>query len=238
MALKSIKTLAAATTLAFASLASAGTSNFTMVNGLTAPGIDVTLTIQASSTPGYAYDFVVTNHSTTGIVTGFYLEEDWTRMLQGAGTSAGPATLYPASLNPMISEWEGPMVSRTVGKVRVRTWVSPRQGYVDNYYDDINAGIHPGQTQVFSFVTDTNIISLQDMEDAVADAGFNVGIRMQGLSSTTPYAPGWGLAEPMFRTEEIRDPQQNNPITAVPSPTAAFAGLTMLGLAAARRRRA
>ncbi|MFN3168539.1 MAG: hypothetical protein ACE37H_15880 [Phycisphaeraceae bacterium] len=230
------KTFATTTLLALASAAaSAGTSDFIMVSGVPAPGVDVTLTLQQSATPGYAYDFVITNHSNKGIVTGVYLEENWTTMISGAGTPSGPATMNPGSINPDIPEWQGPKASHTVGKQRVRTWHGPRTGYVDRYYDNLADGIQPGQTHTFSFITDTNVISLNDMEDAVGTFGFGVGIRVQDLTND-PYAPAWGLVDTMQRSEQIQGPG-NPPVTGVPSPTAALAGLAMLGLAAARRRR-
>ncbi len=237
MARNAFKTLSAALLLTAATAASAGTSSFVMVSGASAPGIDVSLTVQASTTPGYAYDFIVTNNSAKGIVTGFYLEEGWNHKISGAGLSTGPAVLNPASLNPQVAEWDGPMVSHTVGTERVRKWVG--RGYQDFYYDKLQDGILPGEMQVFSFVTDINIISLQNLMDAVGQPSYGVGIRMQDLTNDA-YAAGYGLAQPIITPDPIQDPQQDPTpqVTGVPTPSAAIAGLVMMGLAAARRRRA
>jgi MYXO-CTERM domain-containing protein len=235
MGLNFVKTLATASVLALATTAaSAGTSDFIMVNGVDAPGIDVSLTIQASTTTGHAYDFVITNNSDTGIVTGVYLEQSWGSLLSNAGTPNGPANLNPGTLSPDIPEWASSEASHTIGQTRVRTWVSPRVGYIDRYYDALADGIQPGQSHTLAFMTDDQFTSLGDLEDAVGTFGFAVGIKVQNVVND-PYAPAWGLIDTMQRSEEINDPGTTP--TGVPSPTAALAGLAMLGLAATRRRR-
>lgn len=249
MACTALKTLSTALLISTAAAASAGTSSFTMVSGASAPGINVSLTVQASSTPGFAYDFIVTNNSAKGSVTGVFFEEGWNHKMGGAGLSTGPAVLNPASLNPQVADWDGPMVSHTVGKDRVRQWVG--RGYQDFYYDKLDDGILPGETQVFSFATDINIISLQNMLDAVGTNGYGVAIKMQNLT-TDKYAAGWGLVEQIITPDPIQDPEpeqdpqpeddnaQTQPpqATGVPTPSAALAGLVMMGIAAVRRRRA
>lgn len=235
MNLQSIKTLATLAALALTGTASAGNAPFTMISGATAPGIDVSLTLQASGQPGYAYDFIVSNNSLVGIVTGVYLEADWSSMLSGAGLSTGPALLNPGSLSPVIAGWEGPMASHTVGSTRVRKLVG--RGYRDYYYDTLEDGIMPGQGQTFSFVADTGTISLQDLLNAIGQPGYGVAIRMQDLTSD-PYAAGWGEVEALEYVENIEGPLNPTDITGVPTPTAAIAGLALLGIVGIRRRRA
>ena len=152
------------------------------------------------------------------------------------GLSTGPAVLNPGSLNPDIPGWEGPMVSHTVDNTRVRT--RRGRGYVDHYYDDIHEGILPGQSQTFSFMTDTSIVSLDDMMAMIGLPGFGVGIRVQNLGSD-PYAAAYGLAEPMSVAQPIQDGGDNEgpKVTGVPTPTAALGALVMAGIAGMRRRR-
>ena len=242
MELKAIKTLTAAALLATATAASAGTAPFNMVSGPTTPGVDVTLTIQESVMPGYDYDFVVNNSSLMGIVTGVYFEIDWNRMLTGAGTSSGDATLLPGSLNPQIDGWEGSKASHTVEVNRFRKWENRR--YVDHYVDNLSHGIQEGNTQIFSFTTDTSIISLDDLEDMLGTDGYGVAIKMQGLTEDEQ-ATGWGesavfeeeLLVVSARSFLVEGPGGDTEVTAAPSPTAAVAGLAVLGIAGLRRRR-
>jgi len=246
MDLKAIKTLTAVALLAATTAAHAGTSPFSLVGGATAPGVDVSLTIQESVVPGYDYDFVVTNSSLMGIVTGVYFEVDWNRMLTGAGDSNGPATLLPASLNPQISDWKGSKASHTVEQKRVRKWQNRR--YVDYYYENLDHGIQVADVQTFSFTTDTSIVSLADLERILASDGYGVAIRMQGLTSDAQ-ASGWGEVEEMEEQQQLlvvqaasfitQDPGDNDPpkVTGAPTPTAALAGIAMLGFAGFRRRR-
>lgn len=221
--------------------ARAGTTGFSVVNGINDPGLDVLLTLRASDTPGYAYDFIVTNLSKSGSITGVYFERDWTRKLKGVGTSAGPATYRPASLSPDVAGWLGPMGSHTVAQTA--TWVGQEHGHdlfrFENITDD---GLKPGQSQVFSFVTDTTIISLQDLEDTLATKGFNVAVQAQGLTDHDPLAPAWLLANDTLSDGILLESlsESSNAVTATvaPTPTAA-AGIALFGLARlARRRRA
>lgn len=243
MELKAIKTLTAAALLATATAATAGTAPFNMVSGPTTPGVDVTLTIQQSSTPGYDYDFVVNNSSLMGIVTGVYFEVDWNRLLTGAGTSIGDATLLPGSKTPEIDGWEGTKASHTVGTRKHTIWVGPRSPRKNVIQDNLDHGIQEGSSQIFSFSTDTDIISLADLESMLGTDGYGVAIRMQGLTEDE-HVSGWGTAQE--REEELlfvsRIAVQDNSgddvkVTAAPSPTAAIAGLGVLGLAGLRRRR-
>ena len=244
MDLKAIKTLTAAALLAATTAAHAGTSPFNLVSGATAPGVDVSLTIQESVVPGYDYDFVITNSSLMGIVTGVYFEVDWNSVLNGMGASSGPATLLTDTLSPSIGGWEGSLASHTVEQKRIRKWQNRR--YVDYYYENLDHGIHEGDVQTFSFTADTGIVSLADLEQVLASDGFGVAIRMQGLTSDAQ-ASGWGEVEEMEEQQQllvvqasaITTPTQNDPpkITGAPSPTAALAGVAMLGFAGLRRRR-
>lgn len=245
MDLNAIKTLTAAALLAATTAATAGTAPFNMVSGPNTPGLDVSLTIQESTRAGYDYDFVISNASLMGIVTGVYFEVDWNRMLSGAGNSSGPATFMPGSHNPVVPGWEGSKSSHTVEVKRIRQRVG--RHFVDFNYDNLDHGIQEGQTQVFSFTTDTSIISLEDLQEMVGTAGYGVAIRMQGLTSDEQVS-GWGLAED--REEELLmvqafssfrqvEPEQEQEVevTAAPSPTAAIAGLAVMGIAGLRRRR-
>lgn len=242
---KALKTLTAAALLAATTAASAGTAPFSMVSGVATTGVDVSLTIQQSVVPGYDYDFVVTNSSLMGIVTGVYFEVDWNRMLAGAGTSSGPAALLPGSAIPQITDWKGTKGSHTVAKQRVRQLVGRR--YQDFYYDNLLDGIQEGQEQIFSFTTDTSIISLDDLAEMVGTNGYGVAIRMQGLTAEEQ-AAAWGEADEReqelmvvqsFASFSQDNPEENQEIEVVsaPSPTAALAGLVVAGIAGLRRRR-
>jgi MYXO-CTERM domain-containing protein len=246
MELKALKALTAAALLAATTAATAGTAPFNMVSGATAPGVDVSLSIQQSSTPGYDYDFVVSNSSLMGIVTGVYFEMDWSGML-GAASDSGPATLLPGNHTPQIDGWEGTKSSHTVEKKSVRKLVG--RHYVDYHYDNLDHGVQEGASQVFSFNAHSDFLSLADLESMLGTEGYGVAIKMQGLTADEQ-ASGWGLADE--REEEIlvvqslalvREVEPNgggngqSEVTAVPSPTAAFAGLVLAGIAGLRRRR-
>lgn len=243
MDLKAIKTLTAAALLAATTAASAGTAPFNMVSGPTTPGIDVTLTIQESTVPGYDYDFVVTNSSLMGIVTGVYFEIDWNSMLAGVGASSGPAILLPGSQPADIDGWEGTHESHTTEVKRVRQSTLPR-GYKDYYHDNLDHGIQEGQSQVFSFTADTDILSLEDLEELLGTDGYGVAIRMQGLTDDEQVS-GWGEAdereEEMLVVQTIATQRdvvnEEVEVASAPSPTAALAGLVVAGIAGLRRRR-
>ncbi|MBX2853172.1 MAG: hypothetical protein KTR15_15665 [Phycisphaeraceae bacterium] len=241
MELKALKALTAAAMLAATTAATAGTAPFNMVSGPTTPGVDVSLTIQESSMPGYDYDFVISNSSLMGIVTGVYFEVDWNSMLGGA-SSSGPATLLPGTHTPQIAGWEGTKSSHTVEQKRVRK-LSGRH-YVDYQYDNLDHGVQEGDVQIFSFNAHSDILSLEDLESMLGTDGYGVAIKMQGLTQDEQ-ASGWGLAEE--REEELLvvqrlAVQQDGPteeveVTAAPTPTAALAGLVVAGIAGLRRRR-
>ena len=243
MELKAIKALTAAALLA-ATTASAGTAPFNMVSGPTTPGIDVTLTIQESVTPGYDYDFVVSNSSLMGIVTGVYFEVDWNSML-GAGTSSGPATLLSGTQPADIAGWEGSKVSHTVATRTVTQWVGPRAPRKTVIQDNLDHGIQEGDAHIFSFNTG-GAISLADLESMLGTDGYGVAIKMQGLTADEQVS-GWGEAgereEELLVVQTIATGGDNGggdddvEVTAAPSPTAALAGLVVAGIAGLRRRR-
>lgn len=241
MEIKALQALTAAALLAATSAATAGTAPFNMVSGPTTPGIDVTLTIQESVTPGYDYDFVVSNSSLMGIVTGVYFEVDWNSML-GDSTSSGPAALVSGTESASIAGWEGSMASHTVEVERVQKWAG--RGYKVYYYDNLDHGIQEGESHVFSFNTD-GAISLADLESMLGTDGYGVAIKMQGLTEDEQVS-GWGEADE--REEELlvvqtiatggdNDGGDDVEVTAAPSPTAALAGLVVAGIAGLRRRR-
>lgn len=245
MELKALKALTAAALLAATTAASAGTAPFSMVSGVAAPGVDVSLTIQQSVVPGYDYDFVVTNSSLMGIVTGVYFEMDWNSMLAGNGMSSGPATLAPGADTPQISDWEGTKSSHTVEAQAVTQRIS-RRTTVTKYYDNLDHGVQEGQTQIFSFSTDTDIISLEDLENMLGNDGYGVAIKMQGLTADEQ-AAAWGeadereeellLVQSFASNRQVNLDDNNVDVVSAPSPTAALAGLAVMGIAGLRRRR-
>jgi len=243
MSRNAVKALSTAAALALlAGAACAGTSPFTLVSGAYAPGVNVTLTVQASTIAGYDFDFVISNSSSVGTVTGVYFENDWASMLAGVGSSSGPASYLTGALSPQIDGWDGSMESHTVAKERVRTWEGRR--YYDTYVDVIADGLKPGFSQIFSFKADGSLITLADLEAALGTEGMGIAIRLQDLLVNDPQAAGFGeiqdktaslFAFVLPATVIVEDPAP--PVTGVPTPTAALAGLVMLGAAAMRRRR-
>eukprot|EP00752_Nemacystus_decipiens_P014119 g12555.t1 len=247
MDLKAIKTLTAAALLAATTAASAATSPFNMVSGPTTPGVDVSLTLQESVMPGYDYDFVVSNSSLMGIVTGVYFEMDWNSLLNNAGMSHGDATLVGDTHSPEIDGWAGTKASHTVEVKRVRERAGgSRSPFIDVYYDVIEDGILEGGSQTFSFNVGDGV-SLEDLESMLGTDGYGVAIRMQGLSDE-PQERGWGevdetpeqiLVAQAFSTVRETEPTNDGPteVVSAPSPTAALAGLVVAGIAGLRRRR-
>jgi MYXO-CTERM domain-containing protein len=216
-----------------------------MVSGATNPGVDVSLTIQQSATPGYDYDFVVSNSSVMGIVTGVYFEMDWNSML-GSGTNAGDASLIKGTATPQIADWAGTKSSHVVDKVGHTVRIS-RGSTHTTWYDDLSDGIQEGGSHVFSFTS--SALSLADLESMLGTDGYGVAIRMQGLTEDAQ-AKGWGevdeaqqqllLAQsfsPVQQEEGDNGSNGETKVAAAPSPTAALAGLVVAGIAGLRRRR-
>ncbi|MGB0768456.1 MAG: hypothetical protein ACPGYV_12190 [Phycisphaeraceae bacterium] len=244
---KALKALAAAAVLAASTTAAtAGTSPFSLVSGASNPTVDVTLTIQASSQPDYAYDFVISNNSLMGTVTGVYFELNWNRLLSGAGTPFGPADMEPSSLNPAIEGWTGSKAAHTVQSKTTPQWIG--RGYRNVTTYDMGWGIEAGESQTYAFKTDTDKVSLADLTDMLATDGYGVAIRMQGLTEDAQ-ATGWGevldnqpaelLVVQRIAVNDGPGPSDNEgpKVTGAPTPTAALAGVAMLGIVSLRRRR-
>lgn len=243
-AIKSMTT--AALMLAASATAFAGSSQFSLVGGGLVPGIDVSLTIKDSDFEGYDYDFVVSNNAGPGIITGVYFEELWSSKIWGNGMSTGDAVLEPGSANPVIDGWQDSKVSHTIGMTPV--YVRYGRGALLTYQPAIDDGIHVGTNQIFSFSTNVEKVSLDDITDVVGDDGFNIAIRLHNDSET----PDWGLADQINDGPELlllasfiqterpneQDPEnEQRVVTGTPSPTAAVAGLALLGVLGLRRRR-
>lgn len=244
MELKALKALTAAALLATASAATAGTAPFSIVSGAVS-GVDVSLTVQESAVAGHDYDFVVSNNSLQGIVTGVFFESAWNNLLSNAVTSTGPATLVAGTSAPPIAGWDGTHVSQTVDQTRTRVRVG--RAFRDVFSDNLAAGIQAGSSQTFSFssIGDT---SLGDIESLLGTDGFGVAIRLQGLPGDAQ-AETWGLVEQIeqeaagpealasFDQEGEGDGDHGVDVVSAPSPTAALAGLVVAGIAGLRRRR-
>lgn len=258
MELKAIKTLAAAALLATATTASAGTAPFS-IDG--ASGSDVSLTVQASATAGYDYDFVVSNSSLMGVVTGVYFEATWNSILTSSGQSEGPATLIAGSSSPSIAGWEGTTASHTVATGTTRRLVG--RHFRDFEYDNIEGGIQEGDSQTFSFSSDS--FSLQDLQALLGTDGYGVAIRAQGLLGDEQasvfgtvgtldipepeIAPFAIVSDEIIEDNEVVNEEDNSnsnggnnggssvEVVSAPSPTAALAGLVVAGIAGLRRRR-
>ncbi|MEM9020770.1 MAG: MYXO-CTERM sorting domain-containing protein [Planctomycetota bacterium] len=235
MDLKAIKTLTAAALLATATAATAGNAPFSMVSGPTS-GADVSLSLQ-QTTDGY--DFVVSNSSLMGIVTGVYFEMDWNSVLT-AGAQSGPAILSDGTKTASVDGWDGSSASYTTEPVTVRERVG--RGFQDVTYYNLDHGIEEGESQTFSF---TSGLTLEELEDLLGTDGYGVAIRMQGLTYDE-LEEGWGVVE---QVEAATSPGDETPgtqapvvseqveVTSAPSPTAALAGLAIAGIAGLRRRR-
>ena len=253
MELKAIKTIAAAALLATATTASAGTAPFTITSD--APGVDVGLIVQESNTPGYDYDFVVSNSSLMGVVTGVYFESALKSVL-GEAKSTGDATLLESSQTAPIDGWDGTGVAYTVENTTVTTTSRQRVGrflrdvtvVTDTGDADLGQGLQSGESQTFSFSSDN--ISLEDLHALIGTEGYGVAIRVQGLDSEDEQAAAWGIVEAYEIPEQADVLVGDNDgggfggngggdveVTATPSPTAAIAGLAVFGIAGLRRRR-
>lgn len=240
--------LAALATTAMAVAASAGTSPVSIVSGASHGNVDLTVSVQASSVAGYDYDFIVSNASGApgASVTGIYFESGWASLISG-GAFSGSGTLGSVSASPAIAGWSGSAASYAVGTTTTtnKVVVGRRVTYVASSTDNVGDGIQEGNSGIVSF---TSGATLADLESALGGAGFNVGVKVQDVVSNAQSA-GWGLAQSMPVTQQIivdnggdqgGSGQTGGPVVAAhaPTPTAAAAGLALLGLAGLRRRRA
>ncbi|MEM9345561.1 MAG: MYXO-CTERM sorting domain-containing protein [Planctomycetota bacterium] len=235
MDLKAIKTLTAAALLATATAATAGNAPFNMVSGPTSDA-SVSLSLQ-QTTDGY--DFVVSNSSLMGIVTGVYFEMDWNSVL-GAGVNSGPAILSDGTDTASVDGWGGSAASYTVEPTTETVRVGRGLKTTTTY--NVGQGIEEGESQTFSF---TSGLTLEELEDLLGTDGYGVAIRLQGLTSDE-LEEGWGVVEqietatsPGDETPGTQAPVVNEQVevTSAPSPTAALAGLAIAGIAGLRRRR-
>jgi MYXO-CTERM domain-containing protein len=241
--------LAAFAATAMTAAASAGTTPVSIVSGATHGNVDLTVTVQASSQAGY-YDFVVSNASGTpgASVTGIYFESGWASLISG-GAFSGSGSLNSGSSSPSIAGWTGSAASYTVGTTTTPIYqFVNRRGMVlvgTETVENIDGGIQEGSSGIVSFASSA---SLGDLEAALGGSGFNVGVKIQDVISDKS-AAGWGLAQafPQQQPIEVVDgPTQDGgqggydvvKATSAPTPTAALAGLALMGLAGMRRRRA
>lgn len=245
MELKAIKALTAAAIMTAATAASAGTAPFSMVSGPTTPGVDVSLTIQESADSPNGFDFIINNNSLMGIITGVYFEVNWDTKLNDSIANTGDGQFESTTLNPSnpdIDGWNGSSASHTVEQKITSVRVNRRTTY-NMVVDNLGHGIQEGESHTFSYNALNGLITLQDLEDMVGTDGFGIAIKMQGLTSDEQQT-GWGLAEEReeeiltlqsFASLRVADDQVD--VVSAPSPTAAVAGLAVLGIAGLRRRR-
>ena len=228
---KHVSMLLFAAAASLSASAQAGTFNFSIVNGLNSPDIDTYITLRESTMTGYAYDFVVTNASTRGTITGVYFEEDWVRKLWGVGVSSGPADYLPASLSPDINGWNGPMGSHTVSTRNEEDQASsnPRDMVIGD-------GLLPGESQVFSFKTDVNKVKLEDLDALIGTDGYGIAVLVQDLIDQDTTLPAWGLLNGSTIQRVSFTPPAPSAVTSVPTPTALMSA-AVLGLASFCRRR-
>ena len=238
--------LAGLATTALTVAASAGTAPVSIVSGASHGNVDLTVSVQASSRAGYDYDFVVSNASGTpgASVTGIYFESGWASLISG-GAFSGSGTLGSGSASPAIAGWSGSAASYTVGTTTTYTYVNRRGWVATGTADNVDAGIQEGNSGIVSFTSGS---TLADLESALGGTGFNVGVKVHDVVGDK-YAAGWGLAQSMEvtqltivddNTDQGGGGQGGGPVVAAhaPTPTAAAAGLALLGLAGLRRRRA
>lgn len=239
--------LAALACTAMTAVASAGTAPVNIVSGASHGNVDLSVTVQSSSRAGFDYDLVINNNSGApgASVTGVYFESGWASLVSGG--SFGGSGLNAGTANPGISGWSSSSASYTVGQTVIgsTTTFAGRTRITNNVYgDDVAAGIQEGGFGVFSF---TSAATMADLEAALGNTGFNVGVKVQDVV-TDKQAAGWGLAQtlpvqqPLVQDGGPSDNGGNNggntSVAHAPTPTAAAAGLALLGLAGLRRRRA
>ena len=238
--------LTALTCTALTAAASAGTAPVNIVSGATHGNVDLSVTVQSSSRAGFNYDFIISNNSGApgASVTGVYFESGWASLI-GGGSFAGTG-LNAGSASPSIAGWSSSAASYHVGQVVTGSTVvfhGRAKSVHYTYGDNVAAGIQEGNAGIFSF---TSAASLADLESAMGNAGFNIGVKVQDVI-TDMQAAGWGLAQGMTSEQAplVQEDQggqggsgDSTVVAHAPTPTAAAAGLALLGLAGLRRRRA
>lgn len=238
--------LTALTCTALTAAASAGTAPINIVSGATHGNVDLSVTVQSSSRAGFDYDFIISNNSGApgASVTGVFFESGWASLING-GSFAGSGLNAGAS-SPAISGWSSSSASYTVGQVVTGTTTTFHGRFKSvnhTYGDNVAAGIQEGNAGIFSFKSGA---SLDDLESALGSTGFNVGVKVQDVIADMQ-AAGWGLAQAMPVQQVIIENEQpaneggsseQTVVAHAPTPTAAAAGLALLGLAGLRRRRA
>lgn len=236
--MKMKKILSAALLCLAAANSQAQFADFDVVNGINDPGTRIFLEINPSDFDGFAYDFTITNLSASGYVTGVYFEENWNRKLKSVGTPSGPATYFAASLNPDVSGWIGPKSSHAVAFDTVEHMVQ-RGVFRDTRHNIVEQGLAPGQSQTFSFATDTRIISLENLHQALATEGYGVAVQLQGIQGYDRESPSWLLANSMPAGGGQGGGGGSFLRNAAVAPTPSAAGLALVGglISLGKRRR-
>lgn len=242
MGFNKVKTLVAtACLISTASVTSAGVTSPQTGFQPIAPGVDVTLTIQQANG---GYDFVFNNNSTLGIVTGIYFETNWDNILSDAKAITGPAIFEAETIRPQspdINGWSGSDASYTVERKLFGVRVSRRLTF-NEFRDNLDHGLEEGQSQTFSYNALSGSTSQQSLEDLVGTDGFNIAIRMQGLTQNEQRS-GWGVAEEReeelftFRSLTLLQQGLGTAAPPVPTPSAGLTCLVVAGIAGLRRRR-
>lgn len=220
-----------------AGLASADTAPFDVVNGASHSGVDLSVTVQASDMAGYDFEFVINNTSTANgaAITGIYIESGWAnsgllsgsafeRNLNTSDVAGSGVNFLEGAASPDIDGWTDSLVSYEVGNTSAgmaAVWM----------------GVDEGESATIAFAAGNSGVTLEDLESALGASGFNIGVRLQDLFMDDNYVEGWGLAS--FEGGGVLPPDTGGGggATGVPTPTAAAAGLALLGIAGFRRRR-
>ena len=224
--------------LAAASTAAAGTAYFDVVNGQGHAGIEIAVTVQQSDLNGYDYEFVIENTTDCGdaVITGFYFEQGWTSFFSDSPFDrnlnlGGPPNFLEGGVTPGIAGWTSSMVSHEVMD----------QGSMN---DTMAMGVSSGQSATLAFVTNSDNVSLADLEAALASQGTGIGLRLEGITGQDPHDAAWALAGTGGANNHQcgpilppPPPGDNGQPTSAPTPSAALMGLALLGIAGKRRRR-
>ncbi|MFI4860643.1 MAG: hypothetical protein ACIAXF_08190 [Phycisphaerales bacterium JB063] len=225
-----------------AGFASADTAPFNIVSGASHSGVDLSVTVQASDMAGYDFEFVINNNSTANgaAITGIYIESGWAtsgllsdsafeRNLNTSDVAGSGVNFIEGSADPNVAGWTDSLVSYEVGMTSAgmaAVWL----------------GVDEGESATIAFAAGNSGVTLEDLEAALGASGFNIGVRLQDLFVTDNYVEGFALAS--FDSNGTLPPDTGNNgdngdggATGVPTPTAAAAGLALLGIAGFRRRR-